>query len=548
MMRRSIALFALLVLNVPVAAQIPTARIDSIFARYDRADSPGCAVGVFRNGEMAYARGYGMANLELGIRIAPEHVFYVGSVSKQFTAMSIALLAKDGRLSLDDDVRKFIPELPEFGGRRLTIRHLVHHTSGLREKWDLMAMGGLRDGDVVTQQDVLQLVSRQQDLNFAPGDEHLYNNTAYDLLSTIVQRASSKAIGDFARERIFAPLGMTHTRYVSDRALVLPGRAHAYAARRGGGWSSANVSHVETTGSGGVYSTLGDLLKWDASFYSHALGGADVATLVQTPGVLNNGDTLQYAFGLTVDRYAGRRRVHHGGALGGYRAMLMRFPEERTSVAMLCNIASANTNALAEAVADVLWPRAVAVNGAAATTAALSLGEADLTRHAGMYLNLRTEAGLRIVRRGAGLAIDGGGELRAESADRFVAGEMQLQFERGSGDRSRRVLVRRPGTRDAVYDRMEDAAATPPLGDYAGLYRGSEADATWRIVARDGQLALYPDRAAEPIVLTAAFADAFAGNGWLLRFHRDAPGSIVDRVSVSTGRSRRVMFLRDRER
>jgi CubicO group peptidase (beta-lactamase class C family) len=230
MTRRPFALFALLFVSASAAAQIPSARVDSIFARYDRTDSPGCALGIFRNGEMAYARGYGMANLELGVRVTPEHVFYVGSVSKQFTAMSIALLAKDGRIDLDDDVRKYVPELPEFGGRRLTIRHLVHHTSGLREKWDLMAMGGMRDGDVVTQQDVLQLVSRQQDLNFAPGDEHLYNNTAYDLLSTIVQRASGKALGDFARERIFTPLGMTHTRYVSDRVLVLPGRAHAYSA------------------------------------------------------------------------------------------------------------------------------------------------------------------------------------------------------------------------------------------------------------------------------------------------------------------------------
>lgn len=529
-----------------------SARVDSIFAQYDRAESPGCAVGVFRNGQIAYSRGYGMANIELGVRITPEHVFYVGSVSKQFTAMSIALLAKDGRLSLDDDVHKFLPELPDFG-QRITIRNLVHHTSGLREKWDLFMMAGMRDGDVVTQADVIDVVRRHKALNFAPGEEWLYNNTAYDLLSTIVQRASGKPHREFAQERIFGPLGMANTRYVDDRTLVLRGRANAYAPRPGGTFVASNVSHVETTGSGGVHSTIGDLLRWDESFYTGALGGPALTTLVQTPGALNNGDKLTYAFGLTIDQYGGRRRVQHGGALAGYRAMLMRFPDEHYSVAMLCNIASANTTALAERVTDVYFPRSTPAVAATSAAPAMPLGDAELDRYAGLYLNLRTEAMLRIVVRSAALAIDGtAAPLQYDGSHQFRldAQQMKLEFNVPHASRAQRVRVTRASSREAVYDRVSDVAPKgPQLGDYAGIYRSDEVNTTWRVAIRDEKVTVFGERGADGIVLTPVFADAFtaAGLGWLVRFGRDG-GSVVDNLTVTTGRSRRVTFAKERER
>ncbi len=530
---------------VPLGAQ--NARVDSIFAAYDRKDSPGCALGVFRDGRLAYSRGYGMANLELAVPITPEHVFYVGSVSKQFTAMSIALLAQDGRLGLDDDVRKYIPELPDFAGRSLTIRNLLHHTSGLREKWDLFQMAGMRDGDVVTQGDVLELVRRQKELNFAPGEEHLYNNTAYDLLSIIVQRVSGKPHREFARERIFGPLGMTQSRYVDDRTLVVPGRADAYAPRRGGGFMTANVHAVETTGSGGVHSSIGDLLRWDESFYSGKLGGAALTTLVQTPGTLNNGERLTYAFGLTVDQYGGRKRVHHGGALGGYRAMLMRFPDEHFSVALLCNVATANTTTLAERVADAYLPRPAV---ATAPPSAVPLAEDQPIRYAGFYLNLTTESMLRIAARNGALAIEGGPVLAHQGSHQFrAAGQgMTLTFDVPHAGAAQRVSVERANGRPAVYERMPPITGNPPLGDYAGMYHSSEMDAVWRIAQRDGRLTIFGPRGGDGVALTPVFADAFTGAGWLVRFHRDAPGGDVDRLTVSTGRSRRVMFLRDRER
>ena len=544
-MKASPPMLALLLISAahPLAAQNP--RVDSVFAQYDRQDSPGCAVGVFRNGQIAYSHGYGMANIELAVPISPEHVFYVGSVSKQFTAMSIALLVQDGKISLDDDVRKYVPEVPDLG-KRITIRHLVHHLGGLREKWDLFAMQGMRDGDVVTQADVIDLVRRQKAANFNPGDEHLYSNTGYDILSTIVQRVSGKSHREFAQERIFGPLGMTKTRYIDDRELVLPGRADAYAPKRGGGYITSNVSHVETTGSGGVHSSIPDLLRWDESFYTGALGGSTLTTMVQTPGTLNNGDKLSYAFGLTVDSYGGRRRVHHGGALGGYRAMLMRFPDEHFSVALLCNIATANTTLLAERVTDAYLTKPAA---AAAANGNAPLGEDQPMRYAGLYFNFRTEGLMRFVARDGTVAVDGGPALKHEGSHQFRMGnqETMLRFDVTHAGLAERVRVVRPGARESVFERVAETKPTATqLNDYAGSYRSDELNTSWQVDQRDGKLKISGARGEVSVELTPLFADAFSGAGWIVRFVRES--GRVTGLTVTTGRSRRVAFAREAAR
>ncbi|HEY7819679.1 MAG TPA: serine hydrolase domain-containing protein, partial [Vicinamibacteria bacterium] len=237
-------------------------------------------------------------------------------------------------------------------GKPITIRHFIYHTSGLREKWDLLAMSGWRDGDVVTLDDVLDRASRQKELNFPPGTEHLYNNTGYDLLSLIVHRATGKTLAEFARERIFEPLGMKDTRFVDDRTLVIPRRATGYSPSPGGGFH-VDMPNLTTTGSGSLYTTVRDLALWDESFYTGALGGKDLLTLVETPGTLDDGARLTYAFGLSVDTYQGLRRVEHGGSLVGYRAQITRFPEKHFTVAVLCNLASARPGELASRVAEI---------------------------------------------------------------------------------------------------------------------------------------------------------------------------------------------------
>jgi CubicO group peptidase (beta-lactamase class C family) len=325
--------------------------VDRIFAQWDRTDSPGCALGVYRNGTIEYARGYGMANLELGVALSPQSIFDIGSTSKQFTATSVMLLARDGKLSLDDDIRKYIPELPNYG-KTVTIRHILTHTSGIRDYLTLWGLAGVDDADLTTDQDALDLIARQHELNFSPGEQWLYSNSGFFLASIIVKRVSGQTLARFAQERLFTPLGMTHTRFNDDHMSVIPNRATGYTPRDSGGWATA-MSNFEQTGDGGVQTSIEDMQRWDENFYNGAVGGTEMVATMQKPAVLNSGKQQTYALGLMVDSYRGLHTVSHGGAWAGYRAELLRFPEQHLSVACLCNLARINPSLLARRVADV---------------------------------------------------------------------------------------------------------------------------------------------------------------------------------------------------
>lgn len=306
---------------------------------------------MYRDGAIAYARGYGLADLERRVPITPKSVFDLGSTSKQVTATSIILLAQEGKLSLDDDVRRWVPELPVYQ-RPITIRHLLNHTSGIRDYIGLLTMGGARMDDVTTDDDALAAIARQKELNFAPGDEFLYSNSGFFLLSVIVERAAGKPLREFARERIFAPLGMTRTHVLDGYDDVVPDRALAYAPRPGGGYRSDMPRWLQT-GDGAVFSTVEELLLWDRNFYDPTVGGPGLLTELHAQGRLAGGRELDYASGLMVATHRGLRTVMHGGSWGGYRAELMRFPDERLSVAVLCNVASSEPSRLARGVAEI---------------------------------------------------------------------------------------------------------------------------------------------------------------------------------------------------
>src|SRR5687767_10141619 len=261
------------------------ARTDRIFAQWDRSDSPGCAVGVFRDGRIAYARGYGMANLELGVALSPQSVLDIGSTSKQFTAMAIVLLARQGKLSLDDDIRKHIPELPAYG-KTVTIRHILTHTSGLRDYLTLWYLAGIADADFTTEAEALEIIARQKVLNFAPGEQRLYSNSGFFLASVLVERASGKSLAQFAEEHIFRPLGMRHTRFNNDHTSIIPGRATGYARRDGGGYSTS-MSDFEQIGDGGVLTSVEDLQRWDENFYTGQVGGRPAIEQLHRRAVLN---------------------------------------------------------------------------------------------------------------------------------------------------------------------------------------------------------------------------------------------------------------------
>jgi CubicO group peptidase (beta-lactamase class C family) len=336
----------------PSMSTVAAARwIDSVFAAYASPTSPGCAVGVTRNGSLLLAKGYGMSDVAAHVAITPDTRFNIASLSKQFTAMSVVLLAQDGRLSLDDSVRRWIPELPSFG-KTITIRELLNHTSGLRDYMTLLAVSGWSDDSELTEQQVLDLLHRQRSLNFDPGDEFLYSNTGYVLLSLVVRRASGESLRDFAAARIFAPLGMTETEFRDDHNIHIENRAVGYESA--GDAMRPSEPRTDVVGDGGVYSTVSDLAKWDANFVSGRVGGAQAIAMLEQPGKLNNGQTIPYGLALAIGRVAGMRTVGHSGSYGGYRATMLRFPDAGLGVITLCNTTQAATPALAEQVGTLM--------------------------------------------------------------------------------------------------------------------------------------------------------------------------------------------------
>ena len=323
--------------------------VDSIFAPVSSRQGPGCAVGVAQNGGLTFSRGYGMADLEHDTPITPDTRFYLASLSKQFTAMSIVLLAQDHRLSLDDSLRKWVPEVPNFGAT-ITLRQLLHHTSGLRDYFTLLAVSGWPSDGQLTERQLLALVARQKSLNFQPGDEFLYSNTGYALLAIVVKRASGQSLRDFAEARIFKPLGMTHTVFRDDHTTLIPQRALGYQAAASG--FRLSQPQFDVVGDGGAYSTVEDLAKWDENFTTGRVGGKSGILEMERAGQLNDGQPISYALGLTIGELHGLKTYSHGGAYGGYRTELLRIPQKRLSVITLCNTASASST-LAEQVSRV---------------------------------------------------------------------------------------------------------------------------------------------------------------------------------------------------
>jgi len=332
----------------------PAAKVDALFAQWDKPNSPGCAVGVIKDGVLVHVRGYGMANLEHGIPITPQTVFDVGSCSKQFTAFSILLLVKQGKLSLDDDIRKFVPEIPDFG-RTILIRHLLYHTSGLRNYVTLLERDGKRPEDVTTDADALRMLAEERDLNFVPGEEFRYSNTGYFLMALVIKKVSGESLREFARKNIFEPLGMTHSHFHDDHTMVVTSRATGYSPLPGGGFS-IDMSNWEQLGDGALMTTLEDLVKWNQNFYVGQVGGKDILERMEIPGRLNDGTKLNYGCGLIIGEYQGTAMIHHGGAWAGYRSHILRFPKRKLSVILLGNLSSLDAWNLAGKVSLLFLP------------------------------------------------------------------------------------------------------------------------------------------------------------------------------------------------
>jgi CubicO group peptidase (beta-lactamase class C family) len=536
-------------------------RIDSVFALYDSRMSPGCAVGVVRDGQSVFEKGYGMSDFQHGVAITPASIFHVASISKQFTAMSIVLLAQDGKLALDDDIRKYLPEVPDFG-KRITIRHLIHHTSGLRDQWSLLGLSGWRPDDPKTEADILWLVGRQRALNFDPGAEHLYSNTGYTLLGTIVQRVSGKTLRAFTTERIFGPLGMTNTHFHDDHTMIVPGRTSAYNPRPGRNARDGAPPRVDdytisipvfdNAGATSLFTTVQDMAKWEKNFLEPKVG--DVRTIAQMHerGKLNNGREIPYAFALSHGTFRGLTTIGHGGADAGYRADFLRFPDQRHAFITLCNVATANPSQLNRDIAAIVlgdrMSTVVSAGTPGATTTPVTevvIDPAMLRGFAGIYLDRKTEALAAVVYRDSTRTLHAG---RGPAAPKLMhTGNNEFVVVGPAGQQSRFKFARDTVifvTDGITLERVGPAVVTKQrLSELAGRYRSTELDVEWTLaVVGDSSLSLSRRRTPDQR-LTPTYADGFTGGAGDIRFTRDQSGRVTGFL-LTSGRIRHIRFDR----
>lgn len=500
------------------------AKVDKIFARFAGGSGPGCAVGASLGGSPVLAASYGMADLEHKVAITPETVFEPGSVTKQFTAAAVLLLAQQGKLSLDDPARKYIPELPDYGAP-ITIRHLLNHTSGLRDWGSVAAIGGWpRTTREYTHAHVLEILSRQRSLNYPPGAEYSYTNSGFNLLAILVGRVAGKALPEFTREHIFTPLGMASTQWRDDFRRIVPNRAIAYSAS-GGGFRQ-DMPFEDVFGNGGLLTTVGDLLRWNQNFTTMKVGGRSFFDAQHERGRLTDGRTIAYAAGLMVLHWRGRDEVSHSGSTAGYSAWLGRYPEQKLSVAVLCNLAGVNATQLGHQVAEA-YLGAITPDPLPPVT----VDPASLAARAGLYRSVRDHQTLTLNLQDGQLRLERRSLLKPVWANTFALGEEGPLVE-FSGARMR---LRSEGDDGNWYEKVDRADPTPAeLAALAGEYASDEAEVAFHVVLENGLLVIHrrPDAA---FPLSPTYRDGFSSQLGSIRFLRDTGGQVTE---LSLGESR----------
>lgn len=456
-------IFAIIALPTALFAQARdlTPLINRVFAPWGSAAGPGCAVGIDRAGAPRVTRAFGAADLEYDIPNRPETIFEAGSISKQFTAAATVLLALDGKLDLSDDVRKYVPELPAYQ-RPITIRHLLNHTSGLRDWGSVEDLAGWPRGTrAYTHDHVLDILVRQRALNYPPGDRYSYTNSGYNLLAIIVSRVSGKPFATFSRERLFTPLGLTSTQWRDDFRRVVKGRAQAYS-KSDGQWE-LDMPFENVHGNGGLLTTVSDLLTWTAMLERPTPAWKAMVDSMHVRGRLTNGDTIDYALGLFVSDYRGLHRVEHSGATAGYRADVLRFPGRGLAIAVLCNAGSAAPTAYANQLVDSLLAPALGPVAARppqrprADSSAWKPNAATLDAYAGSYYSPDVETAVEVsIANGALTAFRRPAtrtQLRPVAADTFALASDRVWFTRDASGRVTALHIGVGRAYDVVYDR-----------------------------------------------------------------------------------------------
>ena len=535
-------------------------QINDIFNRYNKPGSPGSVVAVGKDQEVFFKQGYGLANIELKSPNQPSTVFNIGSMAKQFTAFALALLEDEGKLSTDDDIRKYLPEMHDFESP-ITIQHLIHHTSGLRNTFpELLALAEWRDTDTTTTKDTLWLLESQRELNFLPGNEYQYSNSNYILLARICEQVSGMTFAEFSRKRIFDPLGMTRTTINDSIFKLIPERASGYYDGENGMWFNAPLSD-SVVGPTNIYTTVEDLLKWDANFYTGQVGGLEVMDRIQKPGQLKDGTVLDYAFGLQVGpshQYRGWQLVEHGGSQGGYSSWMMRYPELRLCVVVLFNHFMWDMREYALKVADLfLEDRDLSESPLTGPVPkkeemdTIQLTKEQLEAKAGIYYNHQ-----RAAMREVGFF---NGRLQFQGLDLLPITENTFSFEVEPGthvrfDSSDEGVVTKMTTitpsGDYGYKRVKVfTPSTADLKSFVGSYYSPELDIHWRIEAGDKNL-IAKRRKYLDSFLTPVFEDGFSDDWtpimgyprkFLVVFQRDQDEHI-NGLSVSGDEVRNLHF------
>ena len=502
--------------------------IDRLFARWNTTSLPGCTAGVSLGGRQIVSRAYGMADLEHGIALQPDSIIEAGSVSKQFTAGALLLLAQQGKISLDDPVRKYIPELPDYG-TPLTVRHMMNHTSGLRD-WGMIAgIGGWpRTSRAYTHAHVLEIAGRQKALNFTPGTAFSYSNTGYNLAAILVSRVTGMSFAEYTRKEIFQPLGMTRTSWRDNFRQVVRDRAIAYTVADAG--VTMNMPFEDAHGNGGLLTTVGDMLRWSENAVHARLGGRAFVAEQQRRGRLNSGEEIVYAAGLYVGEWKGISEINHSGGTAGYRAWLAQYPtRQNLAVAVLCNASDAPAWIIGRQVAELF------LGLSQPAPAAFTPAPEALAEVAGLYRNTKTHEVAKIelsegqLRGAIGLLTP-----LAKDSFRVGSGSIRLAVERASTGLVSGISVNTLGE----VDRFERVDAVYPtvaqLAVYVGEYTSGEAEVTLRVAVEDGSLVIHrrPDT---KISLAPNHQDGFSGSIGQVRFFRDRKG-VVTELSVSQDR------------
>jgi len=528
-----------------------TDKVDKLFSKWDSTVSPGAALAIIKDGKIIYKRGYGMANLEHNIPITTTSVFRIGSTSKQFTASCIAILALQGKISFDDDIRKYMPELPKYE-RPITIRHLVHHTSGIRDYLTLTDIAALPNDHFYTPEDSVELLSRQKGLNFLPGEEHLYSNSGYFLLGVIVERVSGKSLNDFAQTHIFKPLGMKNTHFHDDHTMVVKNRADGYSPTKKG--FRINMTTLDHVGDGGVFTTVEDLFLWDQAFYSYKLG-KELMELIQTPGMLNNGEKLEYAFGLSINEYKGLKRVSHGGGFVGFRAQMARFPEQKFTVICLANLGTINPSRLCLQVADIYLAdklkKEVEVPKEKEKVKAVALSKEELGDKTGNYQDERTGTWTIISMKEGKLVMDAWGrkyDLTPVSKTRFQALDASfdnsIEFFPDEKGRIRKAKLTIEGGEEINLVKAPKLSPLTPsqLKEYAGEYYNDELPVIYNLGVEKGSL-FFKHKNAPKGALKAMDRDKFTMRWFNIEFVRDKRKRIKGFV-LGAGRAANIEFVK----